>query len=224
VAINNYLATDNIACCGGRADPGTIQRVTRAAKRSTAVSVMVMAVWLVKPAGAGDLSTAERREERQRGHGAEVRVGDLTPNAVLETLDGDHIWLSGLKGKVVLLDFWASWCRPCIAGLPTLKRLAQTHGGRPFVLLSISGDSNGARLRDFVESHDLGWTQCWDGNASAQRQFGVHVFPTYFLLDPTGRIRYLAEGWNRRTEKELTREVEKALVDASSAPPGRAAF
>jgi peroxiredoxin len=197
--------------------------VTRAAKRSTAVSVMVMTVWLVTPAGAGNLSAGQRQEERQRGHSAELGVGDLAPNAVLETLDGDHIWLSGLKGKVVLLDFWASWCRPCIAALPTLKKLAQTGGGRHFALLSISGDSNGARLRDFVESHELGWTQCWDGNASAQRQFGVHAFPTYFLLDPTGRIRYLAAGWNRRTERELTREVEKALVEASSAPPGRAA-
>lgn|GEM_PF-4167059 len=141
-----------------------------------------------------------------------LQVGDPAPDAMLETLDGDHIWVSQLRGKVVVLDFWASWCRPCIAALPSMKKLAQAHGDRPFVLLSISGDANGARLREFVANHELGWTQCWDGNSDAQRAFGVRGFPTYFVIDATGRILYVKTGWGRGAEKELGREVEKALA------------
>lgn len=141
-----------------------------------------------------------------------LKVGDPAPEAMLETLDGDHLWVSQLKGKVVVLDFWASWCRPCIAALPSMKRLAQAHGDRPFVLLSISGDANGARLREFVANHELGWTQCWDGNSDAQRAYGVRGFPTYFVIDPAGRISYVKSGWGRGAEKELGREVEKALA------------
>jgi thiol-disulfide isomerase/thioredoxin len=181
-----------------------------------------LAAWLaLPPAWGGEGAVREGREEPQPWHARDLRVGDLAPDAVLETLDGDHIWVSRLKGKVVLLDFWASWCGPCLAALPTLKKLGQSDGGRPFVLVSISGDRNGTKLRDFVASHDLGWTQCWDGNADAQRLFRVRSYPTYFLIDATGRIRYRAAGWNRRTENELTREVERALVDALSAPPSR---
>lgn len=154
---------------------------------------------------------------------AAPQAGDAAPEAELETLDGDHIWVSQLRGKVVVLDFWASWCRPCIAALPSLKKLAQAHGDRPFLLLSISGDTNGRKLRDFVANHEMGWTQCWDGNSDAQRTYGVRAFPTSFLIDPAGRIRYVKTGWGRGAEKELSREVEKALAAGAEGAEARKA-
>jgi thiol-disulfide isomerase/thioredoxin len=173
--------------------------------------------WVGSPEEAGARHTAQRRGE------AVLRVGDLAPDAVLETLDGDHVWLSRLRGKVVVLDFWATWCGPCVEGLPALARLAQERGRQPFALLSVSGDSNGRKLREFVSNHGLGWTQCWDGNGTVQRKFGVTGFPTYYLIDPAGRIGWFKTGWYRGIEKELGREIDRALATGASPsePAGR---
>ena len=177
-------------------------------------------------ASAGARAVAESRPRQgERPLPSSLSIGDEAPETVLETLDGDHIRISQLRGKVVLLDFWATWCGPCIAALPGMKRLAQPHGDprdprgrpdRPFTLISISGDSNGARLREFVANHEMGWTQCWDGNSDAQRAYGVRSLPTYFVIDKAGRIVYAKAGWGRGTEQELERQVEKALAQGSA--------
>ena len=192
-----------------------------------ALAAIVGVALLASPApaaSAGDRGTAgSRPRQGARALPSSLSVGDAAPETRLETLDGDHIWVSQLRGKVVVLDFWATWCGPCIAALPSMKRLAQAHGDqggrrdRPFVLISISGDSNGARLREFVANHEMSWTQCWDGNSDAQRTYGVRSIPTYFVIDAAGRIVYAKAGWGRGTEQELGRQVDRALAQGTAA-------
>jgi thiol-disulfide isomerase/thioredoxin len=194
-----------------------------------ALVAIVGAALLASPAPAASAGGRGEAESRPRQGGRPLppplSAGDAAPETMLETLDGDHLWVSQLRGKVVVLDFWATWCGPCIAALPSMKRLAQAHGDqrdqrdrhdRPFTLISISGDSNGARLREFVANHELGWTQCWDGNAEAQRAYGVRSIPTYFVIDAAGRIAYVKAGWGRGTEQDLGRQVEKALAQGTA--------
>jgi thiol-disulfide isomerase/thioredoxin len=178
-----------------------------------ALLLIVGAALLAAPSGWAAALGAAAVRQRQGGQQrpASLQIGDPAPEAVLETLDGDRIWTSQLRGKVVVLDFWATWCGPCVAALPGMKQLARTHAGKPFALVSISGDANGARLREFVVNHELGWTQCWDGNAVAQRAYGVRGFPTYFLIDQAGRVRAIKAGWDRGFEKELGSAVDKLL-------------
>jgi thiol-disulfide isomerase/thioredoxin len=139
------------------------------------------------------------------------RVGDAAPSAPLTSLDGDAVDLRRFHGRVVVLDFWATWCGPCVAALPSLKGLAAAYGDRVAVV-SISGDTDGGRLREFVNHHAMTWTQCWDGNGDAQRRFRVHGLPTYFVLDGAGRIAYTQIGWDSRGERALRRGIDKALA------------
>jgi thiol-disulfide isomerase/thioredoxin len=92
------------------------------------------------------------------------------------------------RGKVVLLDFWASWCGPCRNALPNLKRLQAVYGGGDFVVVSISEDDDESDWRTFVGSHNMTWPQRLDSDSSLQHQFGVNALPTYVLLGRDGAV------------------------------------
>ncbi len=92
------------------------------------------------------------------------------------------------RGKVVLLDFWASWCGPCRSALPSLKRLQAVYGSDDFVVVSISEDDDESVWRAFVASHGMSWPQRFDSDSNLQHQFGVNALPTYVLLGRDGSV------------------------------------
>lgn len=197
----------------------TARAATIAAVLALALATVAAAPAVPEQPSASSGAEAAGRAAAGGTRPAALQSGDPAPAVVFETLDGDHVAVSQLRGKVVVLDFWATWCGPCQAALPSLKKLAKDHGDRSFVLLSVSGDTNGARLRDFVVGHEMNWTQCWDGNADAQRAFGVKAFPTYFVIDKAGRIRYTRSGWGRGADRDLGREIDRALAQSAGGAP-----
>lgn len=92
------------------------------------------------------------------------------------------------RGKVMLLDFWASWCGPCRSALPNLKRLQALYGSGNFVLVSVSEDDDESAWRAFVASHNMTWPQRLDSDGSIQSQFGVDALPTYVLIGRDGAV------------------------------------
>src|SRR3954447_16082074 len=92
-----------------------------------------------------------------------LKVGDPTPVFDLQTLDGKTINISSLKGKVVLLDFWATWCVPCRKALPELKELRHQKAGKPLVVISVSADEDRKAVEEFVRANGMDWPQAWDG-------------------------------------------------------------
>jgi thiol-disulfide isomerase/thioredoxin len=99
------------------------------------------------------------------------------------------------RGKVILLDFWASWCGPCRRSLPSLKRLQAVYGSVDFVVISIGEDDDEATWRAFVSSNQMTWPQRFDSNGSIQQQYGVKALPTYVLLGRDGSVlqRFVGE-------------------------------
>jgi len=136
---------------------------------------------------------------------------DFAPDYAFVTLEGKYLSFADLKGKVVVLDFWATWCSPCVAALPALQHLAKKMAGEPFLLVSLSTDSDGAKLRDFLAQHPADWPQVWDQKHETFRQFQVERLPTYFVLDPEGRVLWRHSGWGTTTAGELNGTVGKAL-------------
>ena len=118
------------------------------------------------------------------------------------------------RGKVVLLDFWASWCGPCRNALPNLKRLQAVYGGGDFVVVSISEDDEESDWRAFVASHNMTWPQRLDADSSLQHQFGVNALPTYVLLGRDGAMvqKFVGEEMAESIVERIGPDLKKTLA------------
>jgi thiol-disulfide isomerase/thioredoxin len=120
----------------------------------------------------------------------------FAPEFTAVTSEGNRVTLADLKGKVVLLDFWATWCPPCRASVPEIKELRKKYGMDRFVVLSISADNKQEDWSEYIAKHDMTWLHSWDkrNRPSVIQTFGVHAFPTYIVLDNEGIVRERVNG------------------------------
>ena len=118
----------------------------------------------------------------------ELARARMAPPFALTTIDGRRISMDGLAGKVVLIDFWATWCGPCREALPHLRDIAQKFQGQPFVVLSVSLDDDDAKWREFVSKNRMTWLQYRDGKWTGPiaTEFDVKAIPATFSIDADG--------------------------------------
>lgn len=136
---------------------------------------------------------------------------NFAPPFSITTLDEQKLALDDLKGKVVLLDFWATWCPPCVRATPGLTRLYKKYQDRPFVIVGISLDEDLSPLRKYVKDHTMEWPQYLDRKGAIAKLFGVRPIPTYVLIDHEGIVRETREGWNPSMDGWLDSAVQKYL-------------
>jgi thiol-disulfide isomerase/thioredoxin len=121
----------------------------------------------------------------------ELARARMAPPFVVTTLDGHRVSMDSLKGKVVLLDFWATWCGPCREALPHMQKIAKKFEGEPLVVLSVSLDENEQKWKDFVAKNGMTWPQYLDGGFTGpiSRMFAVNAIPHTFTIDADGVLQ-----------------------------------
>ena len=136
--------------------------------------------------------------------------GQPAPDFSLPSLNGKTYKLSDLKGKVVLLDFWATWCPPCREELPFIEKLHKEFSGKGLVVLGIN-DEDKATVQQFVNQQKLTFTNLLDSQGTTARAYKVTAIPRVILIDKDGKIVKDITGYSKENEKILKELIEKLL-------------
>jgi len=137
----------------------------------------------------------------------------MAPAFSVTTLDGQHISIDDLQGKVVLLDFWATWCGPCRAAMPRIRDIARRFQGQPLVVLSVNLDNDQAQWKKFVSDNGMTWLQYSDGGFGGPiaHLFNVHAIPHTFTIDADGVLQDEQVG-DAAIEGKLKRLIARAQL------------
>ena len=134
------------------------------------------------------------------------------PDFQVTTLDGRSLQLSSLKGKVVMVDFWATWCPPCLEELPHFKELYGQYKDKGFEMIGISLDEEGpGPVASFLREHDISYPVAMGGDRLLQNFGGILGLPTTFLLDKNGRIVFRHIGYQEKQVFE--KEIQQLLAE-----------
>ena len=137
---------------------------------------------------------------------AQPGPGKQAMEIALPTPVGDTLMLSSLKGKIVLLDFWASWCGPCRSANKHLVKLYSKYKEKGFEIYGISLDTEADSWKDAVKHNGITWLQVLDANGETAGVWNVNYIPNTFLLDKTGKIVAV-----NPTEEELQKHLQELL-------------
>ncbi len=140
-----------------------------------------------------------------------LKIGNPALPIDAETTAGDRIALGSYRGKVLLVDFWASWCKPCRQEMPTVKSVYKEFHEKGFEILGISLDQSEASFEGYIEEQGITWPQIFDGKgwkSSVGQRYGINSIPATFLIDRKGTIRY------RDLRGDKLREAVRELIES----------
>ncbi len=151
------------------------------------------------------------QDEELKKQSAGFPVGQPLPDFNEKDLDGKPISIAALKGKVVLIDFWATWCPSCVINMPNVIATYQKHHGEGFDIIGVSLDDDRDKLNSFLKKHDgMAWPQYFDGQGPDNKlaaKYGIRLIPYAVLLDRDGKVIGTYE-----PDKKLEAAVSAALA------------
>lgn len=142
---------------------------------------------------------------------AATESGDAAPPFALPTAKGDTIALDRLKGKVVYVDFWASWCGPCRRSFPWMNDMQQKYGGKGFVVVGVNVDKKRADAEKFLAQIPAAFTIVYDEAGTTPSAYGVKGMPSSYLVDAAGRVAYVERGFLDEHKADIEQRIA-ALV------------
>jgi tetratricopeptide (TPR) repeat protein len=137
------------------------------------------------------------------------------PEFSIVAANGQTVSLDTLRGRVVLLDFWASWSDSCRHALPSVRKIQQKYANAPFVVVSISADRDAGEWRRFVDRNQMVWPQYWDEDGKLRGTFEVETIPTYVLIDEEGIELRRVKGEGFDSARELMADIDKRVKQLS---------
>ncbi|HVH43923.1 MAG TPA: TlpA disulfide reductase family protein [Labilithrix sp.] len=170
-------------------------------------------VSLVALVGCGGAGKGGKTANDASGH---AEVGKPAPELSVETVNGKgKVSLEALQGKVVIVDFWATWCAPCKQSFPKLEELSKKVGDR-VEIIGISVDDEKAGVAEFAKENGSTFAIGWDQGHTIASKWKVGTMPTTFVVDTTGKVRYIHDGYHEGETKVMEKEVATLVDEAPS--------
>jgi peroxiredoxin len=143
-----------------------------------------------------------------------IGIGKPAKDFTVTLVGGESFTLSKQKGSVILVDFWATWCPPCVKGIPYLKKYYKEHKEKNFEIIGISLDDSKQKVLDYIAKEKLEWkTACsekaWFSDTA--RQYNVNLIPSYWLIDRKGILRDF--GYHLRDKETMKKAIEKLVSE-----------
>lgn len=205
------------APAGGEAPPEE-KRASRTALAFILVPLLATALW--------GLAAWFQKEPGKKDEGPVVALGAPAPDFTFPSLAGPPISLSDHRGKVVLVNIWATWCPPCIEELPSLQNLyvKMKEKGQPFEILAVDIDALGAEpVRKFVDRFKLTFPIPLDPRGTIKKLYRTTGVPESFIVDPEGRLVEKVIGARKWDSPEVVSFIEQVLRRAAQGGPAQAA-
>lgn len=169
--------------------------------------------FVFQPSSVDERLTAFRPltiEEMQR-----KLLGRPAPELAGNDLSGKPVRLADLRGKVVLLDFWATWCRPCVQALPKIQKLADKYAGKGVVIIGINNDDDKSpeAIRKFTNELRVSYSQVVGNTQQTFNQYRISGIPALFLIGKNGTVQAIRTGFAPGEELELAKDIDRLLKD-----------
>ncbi|PKM44421.1 MAG: TlpA family protein disulfide reductase [Gammaproteobacteria bacterium HGW-Gammaproteobacteria-1] len=142
---------------------------------------------------------------------AAVTSGSAAPDFVLKSAAGSNVRLSEMRGQVVMINFWASWCGPCRQEMPLLEKLQQRYARLGFVMLGVNVEEQSQAAQKFLKDVPVSFPILWDTSNSVSRLYAVKAMPTSVIVDRDGKVRYIHPGYKAGDENTYSDTVRALL-------------
>lgn len=137
--------------------------------------------------------------------------GGPTPPLALNDLNGKPVKLENYRGKVVMVQFWATWCPPCLKEIPSMMRLQAKLAGQPFIILAVNMGETEKEVKDFLAKVNADFAILMDSDGKALGAWKVFVAPSTFLVDSKGNIRYTLQGGAEWDAPEYVTKISELM-------------
>lgn len=195
---------------------------TKHKKRGSTLTLVIMLIvliglvaaiilWPVEAQAAAEPALTEQDDTEST---TLIRTGDIAPDFTVKMIDGKKITLSELRGKVVLVTFWATWCPPCREEMSHMQEGVIDHfAGKDLVVLPISRGETRATVEAFVDKMKYTFPVGLDENKAIYSLYATNYVPRSFVIDCEGRVAYYAVGYDEAVGKEINEAITKALAN-----------
>ena len=146
-----------------------------------------------------------------------TKVGDAVPKFTIQTLDGQTLTPDSLKGKVVLINFFATWCGPCNEEMPYLQKLSEQIKDKRFVMVSVGREHQPEEVKKFAQEKKLTFGFAADPKRDVYKLFATQFIPRNYVIDSSGKIAFQSVGFTEEELRQMTQAIKKSLEQAPTA-------